>query len=1166
METELRDDSANVEPVRSFVGRARELDDLQTELSEAASGRGRLILVSGEPGIGKTRLAEELADHARAAGALVVWGRCWEGEGAPAFWPWVQVIRRLSESVTAAELGESLGGGAAYLAGVVPELAERLGRVPPAPTSPESEHARFYLFDAVTAFLKRISTERPLLLVLDDLHWADRSSLLLLEFVAGELRDARTLVIGTYREGEVRSEVSLAEVIGGLSRASRSLPLRGLTEAEVGLLMERTGGRRPDARLVAAVHRTTDGNPFFVDEIVRLLAAEGITQARPGERLPIPEGVRAAIRRRISHLPGETRELLSIGSVVGRELDVGTLERATGRGASELLGALAAAVDAGLLTRPPGRAGTYAFAHAVVRETLYDDLAPPERVRLHRRIGEALEDLHAADLEAHVAELAHHFLEAAADGDAEKAIDYSERAGHRALAIHAYEEAAGHFEHALRMGAARKIDPARRGEILLALGRARERGGDTGKSGQALREAADLARKHRLPSVLALAALDFGTRLAADPDRVALLVEALEALPRDDTVLRARVMGALAVELVDGAEPEMAVPLIEESVAMARRLGDRPALARTLVARYHVLWLLPDVTDRPRPPFEDSRVVEELGDKELDLQLRAIRIRAFVSLADVEGARREIAAFRRTAGELHQPTGQAMGKVLEASLAAAEGRFEEAEHRLFGAIEEAGRFPFRQFGGTLTMLRMLQGRLDEIVDAFDSSVPFYRGSLLLAWRCAHAAVMAEIGREADARRELESLAKNDFADLPRGRSFVASLVFLAEACHALADRARATHIHELLRPPRLCPTRPAPRGRRAHVLARGSRGHGWPGSIGSARRDRRSRRRRFFANIEPQSGSGSPEVGVGVGVAVGVTVCRGVRQAPSFTRWISSALAMPSSPSCGSEKNSTTTFRASIWSPLHMGKTQASGSSLLQPKTRPAVRSPESRWPSRSTSSTKNTNASSAQVSGMLTANSQMFASTRRQAVLISSQSFPEDVTAHARSRSASASQLDCAAALGAMKRRSVPMPNARASSLDDVSGRAAIATSERFPRNATLPPPGPSPPPPQAAATTVLAPINKISLCVRVMTYHETFIFAWADNTSRSSRSLASGSLSTRAETRHVTSDEAPLHRHDRSSSEGALDENVLHLLTHCESSLQSESTSPRGTKSLRA
>ncbi|MGH7820036.1 MAG: AAA family ATPase, partial [Candidatus Binatia bacterium] len=172
--------------------------------------------------------------------------------------------------MTPAELATHLGTGAAYVAGVVPELAEKLGNVPPAPTSPESDHVRFYLFDAVTTFLKKVSREHPLLLVLDDLHWADRSSLLLLEFVANELREARILAIGTYREEEVRSEVSVAEIFGGVSRAARSMPLRGLSEAEVGLLKERSGGRKPDARLVAAVYKSTDGNPFFIDEIVRL--------------------------------------------------------------------------------------------------------------------------------------------------------------------------------------------------------------------------------------------------------------------------------------------------------------------------------------------------------------------------------------------------------------------------------------------------------------------------------------------------------------------------------------------------------------------------------------------------------------------------------------------------------------------------------------------------------------------------------------------------------------------------------------------------------------------------------------------------------------------------------------------------------------------------------
>jgi predicted ATPase len=456
-----------------FVGREREVGELCAALEAAERGRGSLFLLSGEPGIGKTRLADRVADLAAGRGVVVLWGRAFEGEGAPAFWPWVQVIRGLPDAVTPPDLAVQLGADAARVAQLVPDVRERIPSVPSLAAVVDSEHARFLLFDAIARFIKAAAESRALMLVLDDLHWADKPSLLLLEFVAGALRDARILVIGTYRDAEARQPGPLADGLAAISRLGRSLPIRGLGKPEVGVFMQRVCGTDPDDTLVAAVHEATDGNPFFIDEIARLLAAEGGTQRRSRD-VPLPESVRAVIGRRLMLLPPETRRALAVASAVGREFDIRVLAGVCRRDASDLVESLTPAVTAGVVGRSPDRLGRYAFVRALIRETLYDDLGPADRVDLHYRIGQVLEAAHRDDLGPQLATLAHHFGEAAVAGDAEKAIEYAARAGHRTAENLAYEEAVRHFERALALHELRgKTEDLQIFDLLLALGRCR---------------------------------------------------------------------------------------------------------------------------------------------------------------------------------------------------------------------------------------------------------------------------------------------------------------------------------------------------------------------------------------------------------------------------------------------------------------------------------------------------------------------------------------------------------------------------------------------------------------------------------------------------------------------------------------------------------------------
>src|SRR5947208_7542106 len=473
-----------------FVGRQYELVELRAGLEDAVGGRGRSFLVVGEAGIGKTRLVEELAREAAERGHLVLWGRCWEGEGAPPYWPWIQVIRTYLRIARSDGLPRVAGGaGAPYLAQLVPELGGVQSPGPSVP--PQSEHARFYLFDAVVTFLQSRPDHIPLVLVFDDLQWADTPSLLLLQFLVHELRDTAMLVVATYREIEARQNPHVADILGALARDGRHLPLRGFGEEEVALFIEGKTGRSASAALVRAVHRETEGNPFFVDEIVHLLVggAPERWDATVARRLPVPQGVREAIRRRLAPLPAPCRDALTLASVVGREFGLGALQRALGLAADELLEMLAPALQREILVRDRGTAGRYRFAHALIRETIYEELGAAERATLHMRIGEALEGLHQTDPTSPLTALAHHFLEAVPAGGAEKAITYSTRAARHAEASLAYEDAAVLFEHALDvLGEAHPADAPMRCELLLARGGPQWRGGDGTRARETFRQ------------------------------------------------------------------------------------------------------------------------------------------------------------------------------------------------------------------------------------------------------------------------------------------------------------------------------------------------------------------------------------------------------------------------------------------------------------------------------------------------------------------------------------------------------------------------------------------------------------------------------------------------------------------------------------------------------
>src|SRR4051794_20221941 len=349
----------------TFIGRERELAELRASLEEAAAGRGGVVVITGDAGIGKTRLLKEFAAQA-GEGCQVLTGRCWEEGGAPAYWPWIQVIR-------------GAGGDFSDIATASRDSVQHR----------DPEGVRFALFDAVAGFL--FGLDEPTLIVLEDLHAADEPSLLLLRFLGEATADSRVLLVCSYRDTEPGTR-ELAGVLAGIARLGPRLTLEGLTDEEVKTYVAGVAGEAAAPTLAVRLRAVTGGNPFFLDELLRA----GADVAEPSFR--IPEEVRVVIRRRIDGLSPEAVSLLQLAAVGGRELDLAVLERMSRLTPSDLVGAIGEAVDACVLVESLGGGG-HAFAHELMRATIYDDLSVRRRHELHLGMGTVLEDLGRGDLD-----------------------------------------------------------------------------------------------------------------------------------------------------------------------------------------------------------------------------------------------------------------------------------------------------------------------------------------------------------------------------------------------------------------------------------------------------------------------------------------------------------------------------------------------------------------------------------------------------------------------------------------------------------------------------------------------------------------------------------------------------------------------------------------------
>jgi DNA-binding SARP family transcriptional activator len=811
---------------RPFVGRGPELARLRAAWAAAQAGRRRLVLVTGEAGIGKSRLAAELMDLAEHDGATVLLGRCDRQLGV-AYLPVRAALRPYLAACPAERLRALVGPQGGELVRLWPELARQLPGLP-APTHGGPEAERYLLFEAVAGLLDAIAATGPVLLVVDDLHDADQPSLALLRRLAHGTRPAAVLVLLTATE-EAATRGDVAGALAHLLRApgSEHLALAGLDEGEVAAVAEAASGRRQApavAALAHVLHGRTGGNPFLVGELLRHLAETGALAAGEVARTAagpavddVPATVRLVVGERLARLDGAVRHLLDVASVIGHRADLALLARVVDLGDDDLARALEVAVGAKLLDERHGEPGRYAFHHGIVHDVVYAGLPGARRTLLHHRVGEALEGLDGAGGgPARLRELADHFA-LGGTGDAAKAAEYARRAGDDALDQLLHEEAAHRYRQALAALDRGGGTAEHRGDLLLALGGAWASAGRPARASEAYLQAAAAARAAGSVERLARAALGVGGLLgfwSLQPDPgapVTLLREALAALGPRGGALRAQLLARLAGWLVvsagrDAADPQEP-PYFRQAVALARRLGDPRTLALVLADRAHALAGV--VLGRPGGPAAALAASAELvglvervggerdGDERLARAASLTRAEALLAAGDLDGVDRLVEAAERATDRRRAPYQRWLALMVRAMRAIMRGEFATgellADQALAYGRDKVDEAVFQAHGAQLLFGRWLQGRPDDVralLERFTGEPP---GA---GWRRLLPLASVGQGREAEARRALDASAANGFAGWRSG----VEVVGLVGACALLGDAAAAARLHRLLLP------------------------------------------------------------------------------------------------------------------------------------------------------------------------------------------------------------------------------------------------------------------------------------------------------------------------------------------------------------------------------
>jgi DNA-binding SARP family transcriptional activator/tetratricopeptide (TPR) repeat protein len=797
----------------TVIGREQELAQLEElwELASGQEGSGQLVFLAGDAGIGKTTLTADVARRVHDAGAIVLAGRSPRETVVP-YQPILEALRHWALNAPASDLSSTAREYGSELSRLIPELRRRAPDLPPPPAD-EPETERYRLFEAVVGLLTELSRAAPVLLVLDDLQWADRPTLLLLRHLARATNPARVLILGAYRSTERRGDTftnALTELLR--DRQASQLDIRGLSESATAELVRLRAGETPSRSFAHALYEETEGNPFFVEEIVRHLLEAGVragsASASVLQRFGLPEGVKQVIAWRLGRLEAPAIELLRVAAVIGREVDAALLERVVLLAEDEFLSALDEALAAGLLVESDEKRGWYVFSHALIRETLYEGMSVPRRARIHKRVGEAIEATQGRRQARYLPELAHHFTRGVADAeDAEEAIAYALRAAEQATTMLAHEEAAEHYARALDVQGRFEPEATRRRlELLLALGEARVRGGERAQASSAFREAAALAEQLGDGEALARAAVGASRRYVQPPgvvdtELIAMIERALELEP-GRTLMRVRLLACLCGAIYYSPDRDRMAAVSQEAIDIATELGDPEARAYACGARRRVLWDAPHLQDRIEASTEMLTLAREIGNLELQLQAHAWLVVDLLERGDLDAVDAQMEAFAAGADRLRQSLFEwtsIVWRAMRALLAGAQDRADRLASEALAAGAPAEAVTASQYYAIQVLaIRRDQGRMGELEQATRQLVA--ENPARPVWRAALVNILCEEGRLEEAREEFERLAAHDFEDVPKDLDWMIAMTLLSDVCADLGDAERAALLYDRLEP------------------------------------------------------------------------------------------------------------------------------------------------------------------------------------------------------------------------------------------------------------------------------------------------------------------------------------------------------------------------------
>jgi DNA-binding CsgD family transcriptional regulator len=804
-------------PQSPFVGRERELSLLQNAEAAMSEGHTQFTLIAGEPGIGKTRLIDEFLQSLDETVCRALRAQCIDWEGSPAYWPWTQLLRDLLEHIGEQALLDFVGDERDRLAMVLPDLGYECQS---SDASLHPERARFEQFEAVRRLLVSAAAEHRLVLFMDDIHWADAPSLALLQYLAESIRTAPILVVAAFRNFDVGRDSPLEHTLAAIARhpGHVRMNLGRLAPAAVRTFIQMTAANDLEQRIMDRVVHSAEGHPFFMKELTRLYTEHHLAC---GDNLPVPESVREVIRQRLHRLTPPCFRQLSIASVIGREFSLPLLVQVADAPVEKMMSSIDEAERAGLIECISPGSDSCRFAHALIQDLLYEDIPGPERLRIHRHVGEAIETSANSKRESLVASLAWHFGHAAPVGTAEHAVSYALKAAEIARSAYAWETEIEHFQQALRVVEwLPEPDPVRRCEILLGLGDAQSHAGKGRESAilagvspeanETFLEVIAIARSISNPEYLARAVLGFTGPVLAVPHAgsqgLALIDEALSALPETDSEVRAQLLARSATDTarlwgigalnVEASELDQIRQRSNDAVAMARRLHHPTLLAYTLEARFQMREGLGLFDPDDRDTEEMLQLALITRDAEIDEWAQTQRHASALRRGEIAKADRALDQLREV--RTRHRTSRFDQRLIQfrSGRALRRGQLDEAERLL---DETMSLWP--QSAVTMyqrATLRWEQDRIDEATKLIETRVRTYPRHPLA--RAIRIMLWLERGDVKHAKTELHAMTADDFADVPRGLFWVNALCWLARDVYLLDDPKLARQIYELLFP------------------------------------------------------------------------------------------------------------------------------------------------------------------------------------------------------------------------------------------------------------------------------------------------------------------------------------------------------------------------------